>query len=190
MYQAEKLTLAQTKAIESAKELAQLAIGNAKELADIHLQAAKDSVVAIQSKVAELISIKDPQQVFEMFKPESAQVVVSEVSAIQSKVAKVISNSNQEVVSMLDSAIDDSQAQLRQMVKEISGMAPVGSAPVITAFDYVFDATLQGFDQIYAISKDAYSTVEKSIEDTLSSFHGELAPAKKPATKKPKAIAA
>jgi hypothetical protein len=91
---------------------------------------------------------------------------------------------------MMELAIDESQSELRQMAKEITGMAPVGSAPVVTVFDYLFDATLQTFDQAYAVSKDAYANFEKTLESTMNSFHGQITPAKKSATKKPKAIAA
>jgi len=190
MYQTEKFVAAQAKAIKSAHELAQLAIENAKALTDIHFDVTKEAAASTQAKVAHILAIKEAKEVLEIFKAEEAQEVLSEVSVIQSRVAKVISNSNKEVVAMIESAIDDSQAEFRQMAKEITGMAPVGSAPVVTVFDYVFDATLQTFDQAYAVSKDAYANFEKTLESTMNSFHGQITPAKKSATKKPKAIAA
>jgi hypothetical protein len=82
------------------------------------------------------------------------------------------------------------QAEVRQMAKEITGMAPVGSAPVVTVFDYLFDATLQTFDQAYAASKDVYTNFEKTIESTYSSFQNQYTSTKKVAAKKTKAIAA
>ena len=187
MYQTEKFVAAQAKAIKSAQELAQLAIENAKAITDIHFDVTKEAAQLTQAKAAHLLAIKEAKEVIEIFKAEEAQEVIS---VIQSKVAKVISNSNKEVIAMIESAIDDSQAELRQMAKEVSGMAPVGSAPVVTVFDYVFDATLQTFDQAYAVSKDAYANFEKTLESTMNSFHGQITPAKKSATKKPKAIAA
>ena len=189
MYQTETFVAAQAKAIESAQELAQLAIENAKAITDIHFDVTKEAAESTQAKAAHLLAIKEAKEVLEIFKAEEAQEVISEVSAIQSKVAKVISKSNKEVVAMIDSAIDDTQAELRKMAKEITGMAPVGSAPVVTVFDYLFDATLQTFDQAYAVSKEAYTNFEKTMESTMSSFQSQMTTAKK-ATKKPKAIAA
>jgi hypothetical protein len=190
MYQTEKFVAAQAKAIESAQELAQLAIQNAKAITDIHFDVTKEAAESTQAKAAHILAMKEAKEVLEIFKAEEAQEVLSEVSVIQGKVAKVISKSNKEIVAMMESAIDDSQAELRQMAKEITGMAPVGSAPVVTVFDYLFDATLQTFDQAYAVSKDAYTNFEKTMESTMSSFQGELTAAKKASTKKPKAIAA
>ncbi|MBU3621479.1 phasin family protein [Polynucleobacter sp. CS-Odin-A6] len=190
MYQTEKLIAAQAKAIESAQELAQLAIDNAKAITDIHFDVTKEAVTSTQAKAAHILRIKDAKEALELFRVEEAQEVISEVSAVQSRVNKVISKSNKEVVIMIESAIDDSQAELRQMAKEITGMAPVGSASAVTAFDYMFDAALQSFDQAYAVSKDAYTSFEKTMESTLSAFQGQLMSAKKTAAKKTKAIAA
>ncbi len=190
MFQTEKFIATQAKAIESAQVLAQLAIENAKAIADIHYDATKDAVLATQVKAAQILAIRDVKEVLELFTAEEAQVAVSEVSAIQGKVSKVISHSHKEVIGMIESAIDESKLELRKMVKEISGGAPAGSAPVINTFDYVFDSTLQSFDQAYAASKDAYTSFEKTIESTMNLFQDQYALSKKAAPKKQKAIAA
>jgi hypothetical protein len=170
--------------------LAQFAIDNAKAITDIHFDVTKEAVASTQVKAAHILTIKDAEEAFEIFKVEEAQEVLAEVSIIQSKLNKVISKSNKESVAMMKSTMDDSQAELRQMVKEITDMAPAGSAPVVTVFDYMYDASLQSFDQAYAVSKDAYTSLEKTIESTMSSFQGQLMPAQKTLAKKTKAIAA
>ena len=190
MLHTEKLIAHQAKAIESAQTLTRLAIDNAKAVVDIHHDAAKDAVVAAQVKAAQILAIKDAKEALEIFTVEEAQVVLSEVSAVQGKVAKVISTSKNEVVDMIESAMDESKHELRQIVKEISVGVPASAAPAATAFDYVFDATLQGFDQAYALSKDAYASFEKSLETSMSLFQDQYAPSKKAAPKKQKAIAA
>ena len=190
MYQTEKFIAAQAKAIESTQELAQLAIENAKAITGFHFDVTRDTVAATHTKAAHILTIKDAKEVLDIFKAEEAQEVISEVSAIQSKVAKVIGKSNKEAVEMFESAIDDSKAELRQIVKEITGMAPVGSSSVVTIFDFIFDASLQSFDQAYAVSKDAFMSFEKTIESTVSSFNDQYVPAKKVVAKKLKANAA
>lgn len=190
MYQTKKFVEAQAKASETTQELTQLAIENVKSIADIHFDVIKVAVASAGAKATHILTMKDANEALEIFKVEEAQEVLSEVSAIQNKVAKVISKSNKEVVALIESAMDDSQAELRQMVLEINGMAPVGSAPVITVFDCMFDASLQSFDQAYAASKDVYLNFEKTIESTYSSFQNQYTPNKKIVAKKTKAIAA
>ncbi len=190
MFQTEKFIATQAKAIESAQALTRLAIDNAKAVVDIHHDAAKDAVVAAQVKTAQVLAIKDAKEVLEIFTAEEAQMVFSEVSAVQARVSKVISQSHKEVADMIESALDESKLELKKMVKEFSSSAPASSVPAINTFDYVFDATLQGFDQAYAASKDAYTSFEKTIESTMNLFQDQYAPNKKATPKKQKAIAA
>ena len=190
MFQTEKLIATHAKAIESAQALTRLAIDNAKAVVDIHHDAAKDAVVATQLKAAQILTMKDAKEALEIFTAEEAQAVFCEVSAIQGKVAKVISKTNKEVVDMIESAMDESKLELKKIVKEISNGVPTSAAPAISAFDYVFDAAVQGFDQAYAVSKDAYTSFEKTIESSLNLFQDQYVPSKKAAPKKQKAIAA
>jgi len=190
MNQTEKLVATQAKAIESAHELAQLAIENAMAMTEIHFDVTKEVVATAHIKAAHMLAIKDPKEALDIFNAEEAQEVISEVSAIQSKVAKVISKSNKEVVKMIESSIDDSQAELRKLAKEITGSAPAGSGPVISMLEYTLDASLQSFDQTYAASKDIYANIEKSVNGVMSSFQNQFATTSKPATKSRKAIAA
>jgi len=190
MSQTEKLVATQAKAIESAHELAQLAIENAMAMTEIHFDVTKEVVATAHTKAAHMLVIKDPKEALDIFKPEEAQEVMSEASAIQNKVAKVISKSHKEVVKMIESSIDDSQAELRKIAKEITGMAPTGSAPAVSMFEYMFDASLKSFDQAYSTSKDTYASFEKSVNGVMSSFQDQFAPVSKPASKSRKAIAA
>ena len=190
MNQTEKLVATQAKAIESAHELAQLAIENAMAMTEIHFGVTKEVVATAHTKAAHMLAIKDPKEALDIFKTDEAQEVISEVSAIQSKVAKVISKSNKEVVKMIELSIDDSKSELRKLAKEITGSAPAGSGPVISMFEYMLDASLQSFDQTYAASKDIYASFEKSVDGVMNSFQNQFATASKPATKSRKAIAA
>jgi len=190
MNQTEKLVATQAKAIESAHELAQLAIENAMAMTDIHFDVTKEVVATAHTKAAHMLAIKDPKEALDIFKTDEAQEVISKVSAIQSKVAKVISKSNKEVVKMIELSIDDSKSELRKLAKEITGSAPAGSGPVISMFEFTLDASLQSFDQAYNASKDVYVNFEKTIESTFNSFHDQYAPTKKAASKKTRAIAA
>jgi len=190
MNQTEKLVATQLKATQSAHAMAQLAIENAMAMAEIHFDATRDVLATAQAKAAHILALKDPKEALDIFKTEEVQEVISGVSAMQSKVSKVINKSSKEVVKMIESSIDDSQAELKQLAKEISSSAPVGAGPVITMFEHTLDASLQSFDQAYAATKDVYINFEKTIESTLSSFHDQYAPTKKAATKKTKAISA
>ena len=190
MYQAVKLVATQTKAAESAQALAQLAIENAKTIAGIQYDAAKDAVAAAQAKASKILSIKDPKEVLEMIKAEDASVGIAEVSAVQSKMTKVIRKGNKEVVEMFESAIDESRADLKKLVKEVTAKVPAGSEAFVNTLDYLIDSTLQNFDQAYLASKEACANFEKSVDGAMSAFQAQFTTVSKPAPKAPETIAA
>lgn len=56
----EQFAVAQAKAIENAKHLAQVAVESVQELAEINQAAAKDVLAAAQDTSSQLLAIKDP----------------------------------------------------------------------------------------------------------------------------------
>ena len=190
MIQANKFVETQAKAIESAKALADIAIENAKAVSEIQLEVLKDALATTHIKACHLLSIKEPKEVLEVVKPEYAQTVIAEVAVVQSKVTKVIRKANHQVIEMIESAIDESKTDLKKVAKESMKHVPTGFEGIANAFDYVFDAALQTFDQAYIASKDAYIAFEKTVDSAMTSLHGQVAPAGKPAAKTRKAIAA
>ena len=189
MFQTDQFVANQAKVIESAQALSQLAIESVKAVSDIHCDAAKEALAATQAKATDLVKIKSAKEALEVFKAEDAQLVLAEVTAVQSKVVHVLRKSNHEVMTMLESAINESKADLKKIVKESTKSAPAGSEAFVNTFDYLFDASLQTFDQAYTASKDAFTAFEKTFDDTISSFQSQYK-AVKPASKTRKAIAA
>ena len=190
MFQADKLVATQAKVAESAQALAQLAIENVKTITEIQYDAAKDAVAAAQAKASKMLSIKNPKEVIEIIKAEDAPVVIAEVTAVQSKMTKAIRKGNKEVVEMFKSAIDESNADLIKLVKEVTAKAPAGSEAFINTFDYLMDSTLQTFDQAYLASKEACVNFENSVDGAMSAFQSQFSSASKPGSKVRKVIAA
>jgi hypothetical protein len=175
MFQADKFSKTQVKAMESAQALAQLAIDNARTISEIQYDAAKDVVINVQAKSSNLLNIKDPKAALKLIKAEDVQEVVSEVTAMQDKINKAMRKGNQEFVEMLESAYEESKTELTKLVKESAKTAPAGSEPFVNSFEYLFNASLQTFDQAFFASKDAYATFEKTIEKTMNLFQSQTA---------------
>jgi hypothetical protein len=180
------LTNAQAKSLESAQTIATLTVQSAEAIAAINYDAAKEVATTAQAKSAKLIQLKDPKAALEMFDAETAQEAAAHVVGYQNKVNKVLRKNSKEVVSLIDSAIDDSKTDLIKFVKEATTQAPAGTEAFVSAFNSVFEATLKGFDQARTTSQDAYANFEKSVDAAMSSFQGQVAPA----TKSRKQIAA
>jgi len=157
------MTQAQTKAVENAKFLAQVAVESAKELAEINQAAAKDALVVAQDASAQLLAIKDAQQLAKLAQPETAQEAAKYAAAYQAKVSKVVRNSNKEVAQVVDASIDDARADMVKFVKEATKTAPAGSEAFVSAFKTVFETSLQQFDQVSHCSINTFLKVCESI---------------------------
>lgn len=182
----DQMTQAQTKAVENAKFLAQVAVESAKELAEINQATAKDALVVAQDTSAQLLAVKDVQQLAKLAQPETAQEAAKYAAAYQAKVNKVVRNSNKEVAQVVDASIDDVRADMVKFVKEATKTAPAGSEAFVSAFKTVFETSLQQFDQVRASATDAFANFEKSVDAAMANFQGQYAVAK-PAAKSRKA---
>lgn len=182
----DQLTQAQTKAVENAKFLAQVAVESAKELAEINQAAAKDALVVAQDASAQLLAIKDAQQLSKLAQPETAQEAAKYAAAYQAKVNKVVRNGNKEVAQLVDASIDDARADMLKFVTEATKTAPAGSEALVSAFKTAFETSLQQFDQVRASATDAFASFEKSVDAALANIQGQYAVVK-PAAKSRKA---
>jgi len=182
----DQLSQAQTKAVENAKYLAQVAVESAQELAEINQAAAKDALVAAQEASAQLLAIKDPQQLTQLAQSEAAQEVAKYAAAYQAKVNKVVRNGSKEVAQVVDASIDDTRAEMLKFVKEATKTAPAGSEAFVSAFKTAFETSLQQFDQVRATATDAFANFEKSVDAALANVQGQYVVAK-PAAKSRKA---
>jgi hydroxylamine reductase (hybrid-cluster protein) len=178
----DQISQAQAKAVENAKYLAQVAVESAKELAEINQAAAKDALVAAQDTSAQLLAIKDAQQLAKLAQPETAQEAAKYAAAYQAKVNKVVRKGNKEVAQVVDASIDDARADMVKFVKEATKTAPAGSEAFVSAFKTAFETSLQQFDQVRASATDAFANFEKSVDAALANIQGQYAVAK-PAAK-------
>jgi hypothetical protein len=182
----DQLSQAQTKAVENAKHLAQVAVESAQELAELNQAAAKDALAAAQEASAQLMAMKDPQELSKLAQPEVAQDAAKYAAAYQAKVNKVMRNGNKEVAQVVDASIDDARAEMVNFVKEATNTAPAGSEAFVSAFKTAFETSLQQFDQVRATATDAFANFEKSVDAAMANIQGQY-PVAKPAAKSRKA---
>ena len=171
----DQLSQAQTKAVENAKYLTQVAVESAKELAEINQAAAKDALVVAQDASAQLLAIKDAQQLSKLAQPENVQEAAKYAAAYQTKVNKVVRNSNKEVAQVVEASIDDARADMVKFVKEATKTVPAGSEAFVSAFKTAFETSLQQFDQVRASATDAFVNFEKSVDAALANIQGQYA---------------
>ena len=164
----------QAKTVENARALGQTALENAQELTQINYQSAQQAVAKAQAKAAELLKSKDAKAAVDLLQSTEVQEAVAQLAQYQEKVAEVLRRGNQELVDAVESAIDQTQDDLKSFVAAATSKAPAGSEAYVSAFSNAFDTTMQNFDQVRSSTQDAFANFEKSVDAAMKSAQGQF----------------
>jgi Phasin protein len=176
----------QTKGVETAKAVGQVALTSAQAIAQLNQRAAQELASRLQSKVAELMKTQDPKAVFDYVHAEVLQEAAKEVAGYQSELFQALASSNKELAKIAESMIKESQHDLIHFVNEATQNAPTGAEPYTSVFKTSFSNALKNFELIRAAMADSFVNFEKSVENmsTLSGAQKTGGAAEKRSAKK------
>ena len=161
----------QTKGVEAAKAVGQVALTSAQAIAQLNQRAAQELTARLQSKVAELMKAQDPKAVFDHVHAEVLQEAAKEVAEYQSELFQALASGNKELAKIAESMIKESQHDLIHFVNEATQNAPAGTEPYTSVFKTSFSSALQNFELIRAAMSDSFVNFEKSVE-SMNQFSG------------------
>ena len=161
----------QTKGVEAAKAVGQVALTSAQAIAQLNQRAAQELTARLQSKVAELMKAQDPKAVFDHVHAEVLQEAAKEVAEYQSELFQALASGNKELAKIAESMIKESQHDLIHFVNEATQNAPTGTEPYTSVFKTSFSNALQNFELIRAAMSDSFVNFEKSV-DSMNQFSG------------------
>ena len=177
-----KLSQINSKGLESTFALSEAALENAQKLAELNYAASKDALVNVQDGITQVLSAKDPKQVTDLISADLLQDVGTQAAAYQKKVTKVLRDSNKELSNVVESSIEQFHNGVQEWINTLAANAPAGSDAFVSAMKTGYNSALQGFEQFRAVSKEALVTAEKTAEQALETFQGQVAQVKKVAT--------
>ncbi|MDO8714622.1 MAG: phasin family protein [Polynucleobacter sp.] len=155
----------QTKGVEAAKAVGQVALTSAQAIAQLNQRAAQELASRLQSKVAELMKTQDPKAVFDDVHAEVLQEAAKEVAGYQSELFQALASGNKELAKIAESMIKESQHDLIHFVNEATQNAPAGTEPYTSVFKSSFSNALQNFELIRAAMAESFVNFEKSVEN-------------------------
>ena len=176
-----KLSQINSKGLEATFSFSEAALANAQKLAELNYAASKDALVNAQDGIQQVLAAKDPKQVNEMLSADSLQAVSNQAVAYQRKVTKVLRDGGKELVTVVDSSIDQFQDSFQDWINTLTANAPAGSDAFVSALKTTYGSALQGFEQIRAVAKEAIATAEKSADQAIDAVQGQIAQVKKAA---------
>ena len=179
-----QISSSRNKSVESARLAGQAIMHNFQNLTDIHLELTKEVTALSQEKMSELLSIQDPKDALPMAHEFALKSTSQQLSAYQGKMHQALCLGRRELQNVIDSAVDDAKSDLSNIVNGVAEHAPKGSETYVSTFKTVFDAMLQNFDQIHAVSNEVFSNFETCMDNFLISNRGLIADEEKTPSKK------
>ena len=177
-----QLSQINSKGLEATFSLSEAALENAQKLAELNYAASKDALVNVQDGIQQVLTVKDPKQVAELLSADTLQAAGSQAAAYQKKVSKVLRDSNKEFANVVDASIDQLQDGFQDWINTVTANTPAGSDAFVSSLKTAYGSALQGFEQFRSVSKEAFLTAEKTADQAIEAFQGQMAQVKKSAT--------
>jgi len=177
-----QLSQINSKGLEATFSLSEVALENAQKLAELNYAASKDALVNVQDGIQQVLTVKDPKQVTELLSADALQAAGSQAAAYQKKVSKVLRDSNKEFANVVDASIDQLQDGFQDWINTVTANTPAGSDAFVSSLKTAYGSALQGFEQFRSVSKEAFLTAEKTADQAIEAFQGQMAQVKKSAT--------
>jgi hypothetical protein len=155
----------QTKGVEAAKAVGQVALTSAQAIAQLNQRAAQELASRLQTKVAQLMKTQDPKAAFDYVHAEVLQDAAKEVADYQAQLFQALASGNKELAKIAEAMIQESQHDLIHFVNEATQNAPAGTEPYTSVFKTSFSNALQNFELIRAAMADSFISFEKNIEN-------------------------
>lgn len=162
----------QAEAVKATNALAAKSIEGIQKLADLNMKTAKASMEQSAEQVKVLMGAKDVKGMTETMTSLS-QPNTDHVTAYVKDVYAITSETNQEVVSMVEGQVDESNKQLFAAIDAMSKNAPAGSETAISFMKQSLTAARTAYEQANKAGKQAAEMVEKTMTPAAK------APAKK-----------
>ena len=162
-----QISSSHNKSIESARLAGQAIMQNFQNFTDIHLELTKEVTTLSQEKMSELLSIQDPKEALPIAQEFALKSTGQQLSAYQGKMHQALCLGRRELQNVIDSAVDDAKSELSNIVNGVAEHAPKGSEAYVSTFKTAFDAMLQHFDQLHAVSNEVFSNFEACMDSFL-----------------------
>lgn len=182
MFKTDQFAAANEAAIDQMSYFAKLSLSNMEKFAELGLGAARDSVEAATKHAQTLASARDVQ---EMVAINSAAVepALKKAYAYSRTAYETFAETNDEVKKVFEKQAADVNKAAVAALEEAFKYAPAGSEAVVGNVKSAMAAAQSAYDNYVSINKQIYDTVEKSVEQNVSTAKAATAKAKRAASR-------
>jgi phasin family protein len=175
MIKIDQFAAANEAAIEQFSYFAKLSLANVEKFAGLGLEAARESVALATEHAQSLAGARDAQEVVAL---NSAALEPALKRAYQfSRTAfEAAAETNNEVKRVLEKQNAEVNRAAVAALEEAFKFAPAGSESVVANVKSAIAAAQSAYDNLAAINRQIYDTVEKSVEQTVATAQAATKP--------------
>ena len=167
MLKIDQLTATNEAAIEQFSYFAKLSIANVEKFAELGLNAARESVALATKHAQSLSSARDVNEVIALnsaaLEPALKRAYTYSRSAFESA-----AQTSSEVKRVLEKQNAEVQKAAVAALEESFKYAPAGSETVVANVKSAIAAAQSAYDNLAAINKQIYDTVQKTVEQSVA----------------------
>ena len=178
MFKTDQFAAANEAAIDQMSYFAKLSLSNMEKFAELGLGAARESVETATKHAQTLASARDVQ---EMIAINSAAVepALKKAYSYSRTAYETFAETNDEVKKVFEKQAADANKAAIAALEEAFKYAPTGSESLVDNFKTAIAAAQSTYNNIASINKQIYDTVEKSVEQNVSTVKSAAKRAKK-----------
>jgi phasin family protein len=178
MLKVDQLAAANEAAIDQFSYFAKLSLANMEKFAELGLGAARDSVESATKHAQTLAAARDVQEVIAI-NSAAVEPALKKAYAYSRSAYETFSETNDEVKKVFEKQAADANKAAIAALEEAFKYAPAGSETVVGNVKSAIAAAQSAYENLTAINKQIYDTVEKSVEQNVATVKSTAAKAKR-----------
>ena len=181
MIKIDKLTAANEAAIEQFSYFAKLSLANVEKFAELGIDAARESVALATRHAEAVAAARDVNEVIAL-NSAALEPALKRAYTYSRSAFETAAETSNEVKRVMEKQNADVQKAAIAALEEAFKYAPAGSETVVANVKSAIAASQSAYENLAAINKQIYDTVEKTVEQTVAT--AQAASRKKPASKR------
>ena len=177
MLKIEQFTAANHAAIEQFSYFAKLSLSNVEKFAQLGLGAARESVVQATKHAHSLSGARDANEVFAI-NSAALEPALKRAYTLSRSAFEAANESNDELKRVFEQRNAELQEAAVAALEEALKNAPAGSETVVANVRSAIAAAQSAYENMVAINKQIYDTVEKTVVQSVATAQAASAPAK------------
>jgi phasin family protein len=174
MFKIDNIAAANQAAIDQFSYFAELSFSNVEKFAELGISAARESLVQTTRQAQSLAGARDVHEVIAI-NSAALEPALKRAYAYSRTAFDAAAETNDEVKRVLEKRTAELNKATLAALEEAFKYAPAGSETIVSNVKSAIAAAQNAYDNVVAVNKQLYDTVEKTVEQTVANAQAATA---------------